>query len=384
MNFPQHLGLLAVGGAGWMGGANYVRHLAAAVRAAAPAARVSVVCGDPLRKDFQEMQPLLPVAVHRSLLARLVKPRAPLAQIVETERIDFVYPVTYDNQYNLGVRFPIGSQFGSAAWAGWIPDFQHRYLPEFFPPEEIRRRDMLIDKLVSEATRVVFSSQSAAADFRTFYPESAAKADVLTFATTPLELREDDGTDVEDVPERFFLICNQFWKHKNHGVVFEALRILRARGTRPTVLCTGQIDDHRDRTFASQMRTELQRDGVAEQVKLLGLVSRARQIALLRRAVAIIQPSLFEGWSTVVEDARALGRPCLLSDIAVHREQSPPRARFFPPRDAETLAEVLSEAWSSWAAGPDLAAESEARQRAEVRLTEVGRCFLEMATRCKI
>lgn len=383
MSPPQHLGLLAVGGAGWMGGANYVRHLAAAVRAAAPAIRVSFVCGERLLEDWREVQPLLPVATRRTGLARLFRRGASLPRVLETAAIDFVYPVTYDNEYNLGVSFPIGAQLGSAGWAGWIPDFQHRYLPDLFPPEEIRRRDTLIAQLVEEAPRVVFSSQSAACDFRTFYPQSGAKAEVLTFATTPFDVRDDDATDLTDAPEQFFLICNQFWKHKNHLVVFEALRILRARGIRPIVLCTGQIDDYRDRTFADQVRSALGRDGLAEQVKLLGLVTRTRQIALLRRALAVIQPSLFEGWSTVVEDARALGRPCLLSDLAVHREQSPPGARFFPPRDPEALADLLSEAWSSWNPGPDLAAEGDARRRAETRLLEVGNQFLEIACRSR-
>jgi glycosyltransferase involved in cell wall biosynthesis len=312
------------------------------------------------------------------MLARLFKRNASPRRVVETAGIDFVYPVTYDNQYNLGVGFPIGTQFGSAAWAGWIPDFQHRYLPELFPPEEIRRRDTLIAQLVAEASRVVLSSQSAARDYQMFYPPDAGKAEVLTFATTPFDLA-NDSAETHDAPERFFLVCNQFWKHKNHLVVFDALRILRARGLRPIVLCTGKIDDYRDRAFAGEIRAALDRDGIAEQVKLLGLVTRTRQIGLMRRALAIIQPSLFEGWSTVVEDARALGRPSLLSDLAVHREQSPPGARFFPPRDAEALAELILEGWSAWTPGPDLAAEEDARRCAEVRLVEVGRTFLEIA-----
>jgi glycosyltransferase involved in cell wall biosynthesis len=366
-----------------MGGANYVRHLAAAVRAAAPDARLSFVCGDPLRKDWQEIQPLLPVAVRRSLRDRFFKRGPSLATVVDRAGIDFVYPVTYDNAYNLGVHFPIGRQFGSAAWAGWIPDFQHRYLPELFPPEEIRRRETLIAQLVVEAPCVVLSSRSAARDYQMFYPRDAAKAEVLTFATTPFELSPNGAADGPDTPDRFFLVCNQFWKHKNHLVVFDALRILRAQGVRPLVLCTGHIDDYRDRAFADEIRAALDRDGITEQVRLLGLVTRPVQVELMRRALAIVQPSLFEGWSTVVEDARALGRPSLLSDLAVHREQSPPHAHFFPPRDPEALARLISEAWSSWKPGPDRAAEEDARKQAEERLVEVGRTFLEIAARSR-
>jgi glycosyltransferase involved in cell wall biosynthesis len=99
----------------------------------------------------------------------------------------------------------------------------------------------------------------------------------------------------------------------------------------------------------------------------------------MRRALAIVQPSLFEGWSTVVEDARALGRPCLLSDLAVHREQDPPGARFFDPRSPEALAELLAEVWEKWPAGPDFEEERYAHARALVRLDRVGLRFLEIA-----
>ncbi len=372
MKLPSHIGLVAIGGAGWMGGANYVRHLAAALRSLVPDIRVSILCGKPMAGDWRDAQHLVKVPVKPTLFTR-----EPLRRAIEWRRINFVYPLTYDNEYNLGLRFPIGSQLGSAHWAGWVPDFQHRHLPELFSPEEIRRRDTHIAALVAEAPRVVFSSQSAAADFAAFYPEHAAKAEVLTFATTPFALPAEDGANA---PPRFLLVCNQFWKHKNHLVIFDALRLLRARGVRPLVLCTGQLDDYRDRTYADTIRAALAADGLGEQVTLLGLIPRAQQLALMRRALAVVQPSLFEGWSTVVEDARALGRPCLLSDLAVHREQNPPGARFFDPRSPEALADLIAEVWADWPAGPDFEEERYALARAQVRIGQVGMRFLEIAT----
>jgi glycosyltransferase involved in cell wall biosynthesis len=250
-------------------------------------------------------------------------------------------------------------------------------MPEFFAPEEIARRDTLIARLVEEAPRVVLSSESAAADFRAFYPGHATKAHVLTFSTPPIRYPREDPP--ADAPPRFFLVCNQFWQHKNHLVIFDALQILRSRGIRPIVLCTGQLDDYRDPAYASRIRALLSRENLGEQVTLLGLLPRGRQIALMRQALAVIQPSLFEGWSTVVEDARALGRPTLLSDIPVHREQDPFFAHYFPPQSAEALADLISEAWQHWPAGPNLEEEPFAHARSMVRSAQVGARFLEIA-----
>jgi glycosyltransferase involved in cell wall biosynthesis len=379
---PSHIGLVAVGGANWMGGVSYVRNLAEAIRVAAPATKITYLVGEPLAKDWTDVAPRASVAIKPGVIRKIFGGARSLSEVVRKAGVEFAYPFTYDNEYNLGLGWPLQPQLGSAAWAGWIPDFQHRHLPELFSKEELERRDDCIGHLVEEAPRVVFSSESAVEDFARFYPAHRSKAQVLRFAVPP-PLLDDDAPAKPGEPERFLLVCNQFWKHKNHLVVFDALRILRDRAVRPVVLCTGRLDDYRDDTYGGIVRETLSQGGLGDQVQLLGLVPRHEQIRLMRRAVAIIQPSLFEGWSTVVEDARTLGRPTLLSDIAVHREQNPPGAHYFSPLAPERLADMLSEVWKDWPAGPDDAGESLALPQAQTRLTVVGRRFLEIASRAR-
>ena len=74
----------------------------------------------------------------------------------------------------------------------------------------------------------------------------------------------------------------------------------------------------------------------------------------MRGAAAVVQPSLFEGWSTVVEDARALGKRVFLSDIPVHREQRPAGAVYFDPHRPEVLADEIARTWDALPDGPAL------------------------------
>jgi len=67
---------------------------------------------------------------------------------------------------------------------------------------------------------------------------------------------------------------------------------------------------------------------------------------LLQAAHAMVQPSLFEGRNTGVEEARLLGKVILLSRIDVHVEQSPPGCVFFEPRDAGALSSQLLGVWN--------------------------------------
>ena len=50
---------------------------------------------------------------------------------------------------------------------------------------------------------------------------------------------------------------------------------------------------------------------MSEQTLLLGLIPRRYQVEVFRNSTAIVQPSKFEGWSTIVEDTRAIGRPII-------------------------------------------------------------------------
>ena len=115
---------------------------------------------------------------------------------------------------------------------------------------------------------------------------------------------------------------------------------------------------------------------IADQVYLLGLIPRNDQIGIFRKAAAVIQPSCFEGWSTVVEDTRAIGRPIFLSDIPVHREQAPPKAIYFSPLSDSILADLLYDHWPSYRSGPDFLSEQSARNEMNrvIRFTALEFC----------
>ena len=77
-------------------------------------------------------------------------------------------------------------------------------------------------------------------------------------------------------------------------------------------------------------------------IRFLGFIDREEQLCLLDNSIAVIQPSLFEGWSTVVEDARALNKFIILSGLDVHQEQINENVHFFNPKNEKELAKILN------------------------------------------
>jgi hypothetical protein len=106
-------------------------------------------------------------------------------------------------------------------------------------------------------------------------------------------------------------------------------------------------------------------------VRFLGLLDRSTQIQIMRTSAAVVQASFFEGWSALIEDARALGKRIFVSDIPVHREQNPDDAMYFDPDNAEELADLIEGEWPHLAPGLDPGRERRARDEQE-KLTRPG------------
>jgi len=62
----------------------------------------------------------------------------------------------------------------------------------------------------------------------------------------------------------------------------------------------------------------------------------------MRNSQAVVQPSFFEGWSTVIEDARSLQVPVVASNIPVNIEQLGDEGTFFDPNNPEDLAALIN------------------------------------------
>lgn len=231
--------------------------------------------------------------------------------------------------------------------ACWIPDFQHIHLPHFFSVRECRLRDSQYRANIERSDLVIVSSESAKRDLSSFCPRQEHKARVLRFAAIPPlydPVKRLDLKSVYEIEQPYFYIPNQVWAHKNHLTAIEAL------GTIPDVkiVCSGALDDYRNPAHLRMLKDQINRLGLSERFIFLGRIPYAHIAELMIQATAVINPSLFEGWSTTVEEAKALGVRLILSDIPVHREQADGiRACFFSPLDSKQLAEQMTAALHS-------------------------------------
>jgi glycosyltransferase involved in cell wall biosynthesis len=231
----------------------------------------------------------------------------------------------------------------------WLPDFQHKKYPEFFTANECDNRNASVAN-AGLWGNILLSSHAAAKDFRRYYPELASvetrvlhfsNAAALSIVPPPLEELEAQYP----VDEPYFFLPNQFWRHKNHVVVVEALR---QTPSNIRVICTGAMEDTRDLSYGPELLAQVRQAGVEGRFLCLGTVPYPTLVGLMHHSLAVLQPSLFEGWSTSVEEARAMRKRIILSVIDVHLEQAPERGMVFSPDSPEELAGCMMRMYAEF------------------------------------
>jgi glycosyltransferase involved in cell wall biosynthesis len=347
----KRLGLVYSYNENWVAGSYYILNIIHALNTVEDKLKPEVILLTNSQENFEKVKTetqypyikhcILPFQANYSFLERgankffkAVLKKKLINKPPKLPKLDFLYPKQIKGLSNTLKK------------VNWIPDFQEEHLPQFFSQEEITRRKDYQKQVLVNSDIVVFSSQDAKKDFERLYPASKAQLFVLPFAVTHPDFSHEKIEDLYnkyDLPRDYFFAPNQFWAHKNHIVILKAVKRLKEKGVNVVVAFSGKESDHRNLENFNKLKSYIIKNKLEDQIKFLGFINREEQLCLLNKSIAIIQPSLFEGWSTVVEDAKALNKLIILSNIEVHKEQIKLNAQFFDPQNEITLVQILNK-----------------------------------------
>ncbi len=356
----------------WQGGINYYHNLLSCYQKY-PDPAVKLEIFSPFAEDVAHYQcdaieihpcPQLqpgPLSYPRRLMKRLLGYDPVMLRLMERHRVDLLTHGSLGRQTRVNTL-------------QWMPDFQHKVMPQLFTPEECANRDSYIGNILLWGN-ILLSSHAAANDFRRYYPELAqVKTQVLHFSSTEvLNTALLSRAELEaryPVHDPYFFLPNQFWQHKNHAAVVEAMR-----RTAPEirVICTGSMEDYRDTAYVPNLLAKVKQAGLESRFICLGTVPYAAMVSLMHHSIAVLQPSFFEGWSTTVEESRSMRKQIILSNIDVHLEQAPERGVYFSPDSPDELAACLKRVYTEF----DPATEELFASQRSQRKTEIERNWIE-------
>ncbi|MBI4718336.1 MAG: glycosyltransferase family 4 protein [Planctomycetes bacterium] len=297
-------------------------------------------------------------------------PEVPRAQPVmrawlERCGVDFmIYPAPHRLSFECGLPFVMA-----------IHDLQHVLHPEF--PEvsadgEWQRREYLFRNAARSATLLLAESETGREDILAAYGGYGVTAErvlvlpYLPTCTASLDVARKVHRRLKeqhDLPERYLYYPAQFWPHKNHLRLVEAIgRLHRKSGLSVPLVLTGSSTGRLREAVRREVERLAATLGIEPQVRHLGYVSDEEVAGLYAGATALVMPTFFGPTNLPFLDAWSLDCPVLTSRIRGIVEQVGDAAFLVDPRDVGDIAAGIGRLWTDAA----LRAELIARGRRKV------------------
>jgi glycosyltransferase involved in cell wall biosynthesis len=232
-----------------------------------------------------------------------------------------------------------------------VHDLQHRLNPQF--PEVTadglwQRREYFFKNCIPHAEMILTDSETGKEDVLKFYTADEKKVKVLPYPP-PNYLRRDYSAgelarirDKYQLPEKFLFYPANFWPHKNHKLIIEALNHLKTNhgltvhlvlvGTNPDKY--GQLD-----TIQELINKYLLND----QVHYCGYIPNEEMGLFYKLAEALVMPTFFGPTNIPYQEAFTVGCPIIGTDIRGIREQIGDAGLLIDPGSPESLAGAILE-----------------------------------------
>jgi glycosyltransferase involved in cell wall biosynthesis len=264
------------------------------------------------------------------------------------------------------VHLPTQQGFRTAIPSLYHPwDLQHVHYPEFFDADDRRARDLIYRALCRQARVVVMPTRWGAEDVIANLGVPRRKVAVIPAASPLTAYAEPTAADLArvraalDLPEAFVLYPAQTWPHKNHMALVKATAELAGQGILIPVICAGWQND-----FYATIDREVRSAGLSELIRFPGHLAGPDVAAVSKLALALVFPSLFEGWGFPILEAFSSGLPVVCSDIPPLREVARTAALMFDPNRPDDIAGALRRVWE------DDAFRRELEERGRRRMSE--------------
>jgi glycosyltransferase involved in cell wall biosynthesis len=254
-----------------------------------------------------------------------------------------------------------------------VLDLNHRLQPQF--PEvsafgEFNKREYYYINTCRFATFVLVDSEIGKADMLRFYGDYIDEDRIRILHYYP-PINRRPLPDVHDLarvrekyklPSRYFFYPAQFWPHKNHAQIIQAIKLIadQTGETVPVVFC-GAYWSYTMALHFKELMESAHKVGVADRVFYLGPVPDADMGPLYILSAGLVMPTYFGPTNIPPLEAWHFGRPVITSDIRGVRDQIGNAGLLIDPRSPQALAEAMQRLWHDDALCGELVARGKQR-----------------------
>ncbi|HMG81509.1 MAG TPA: glycosyltransferase family 1 protein [Ferruginibacter sp.] len=198
-----------------------------------------------------------------------------------------------------------------------------------------------------KADAVIAISQQTKDDIIQFYGIDEKKISICYQSCNPIFQRVVGGEEKSIVkkryhlPDQYFLFVSSITARKNLIAICKAMVLLKDKVTIPLVIIGNGKKEKED------AKKLMEANGIGDRLIFLNEMPQSKELnfttaedfpAIYQQALALIYPSIFEGFGAPLLEALCSGLPVLSSDASCLPEVAGDAALYFSPHDHEALA----------------------------------------------
>ena len=204
---------------------------------------------------------------------------------------------------------------------------------------EFRSRELVFQNTLKCAFIVMADSEELADKINSRYGVDRDRIVTMPFSPSPF-LKEPQVSNSVNILKLYkldygyFFYPAQFWAHKNHYRIIEAVKLLHQEGTQCRVVFVG--GDKGNYAFLDRI---IRGYGLSNHIQSLGLIPAEHMTTLYENCQAVIMPTYFGSTNLPPLEAWLLGKPLIYSKL--FSEQSGNAALLIDPDNANSIANAM-------------------------------------------
>lgn len=225
-----------------------------------------------------------------------------------------------------------------------VHDLMHRYersFPEAGSNKEYRTREIHYSRTCKYSKGVLVDSELGKKQLIDSYNVDTSKIHVLPFVPPKYIFEESDIVIDYNLPDKYLFYPAQFWEHKNHKGIVEAVKIIEDKIPDLKIVFVGSPNNGYKRIIKI-----LEGYNLNEKFIFLDHIPDQQMKNLYENARALIMPTFFGPTNIPPLEAFATGCPVAVSNIYGMPEQIGDAGLFFNPKSNNEIADTIYKLWT--------------------------------------
>lgn len=226
-----------------------------------------------------------------------------------------------------------------------IPDMQHEKFPEYFDPNVLRWRRLQMARSAMATDHIITISEFSKKDIVKHLQIDESKVSV-TYLSTPYwhDQKYSKKTNAEVIkkynlsPKKYFFFPANTWPHKNLSRLLQAFATIKDKYPEIEVVLvvqSAQIDP--------KLKKIINKNDLEKRIKFTGFVDDKYMQYIFKNSLAVVSPSLFEGFGIPPLEAMKNGVPVACSNVTSHPEICGNAALYFDPLSIDAMAKSMEK-----------------------------------------